>query len=726
MALDFPSSPTVGQVYASAGLQWVWDGAKWINASVGSLSINVQRFTAVGTNTYTPSANLVTAIVECQAGGGGGGGAAGATGTITVGGGGASGGFSRRTLTAAQVAAVGTTVPVTVGGGGSGGVGAAAGTAGGNSSFATLCVANGGAGGNVANAVAAAGAAPGVGDIAAAGEHGGAGWQGNASTSTTAVTYSGMGGSSHFGGGATCSVTVNGAVNGNSASNYGSGGSGAVAHNTTASGTGGAGSPGLVLITEFIGAPVAAAVGGGGGGAGLLAPSAVQVFTSSGTYTPSGPGVTLAIVECIGGGGAGGSANATGAGNLASGSGGGSGGYSRKIISAPTSQPITIGAGGLGASGVGNNGGDTSFGSVCVAHGGLGGPPATYGTSWGPGGAGGASGVGDIVVAGNAGNGGSYGVGGVEPASGGCSYLGGAATGPVPSINNYVVGVAASGYGSGGSGAFAWTGTGTAVGGNGSPGICIVTEYGTVAAFSTGDVKLTFKTTADPGWVMMNDGSVGNASSGATTLASATTQALFTLFYNNCADADVPIQTAAGAATTRAAQGTAAAAFAASCRLVLPKALGRALAGAGTGAGMTARPLGSAAGAETHTQTGAELLQHNHLISDPSHAHGVSDPGHVHSISDPSHTHTTYPLVSAWRSGSTFGVNNVVAYLVDELGVNVGVNAAYTGITQTNLAGAGIGVAGALTGINNTVVTGGSAPASIVQPTSYLNVMVSL
>ena len=141
---------------------------------------------------------------------------------------------------------------------------------------------------------------------------------------------------------------------------------------------------------------------------------------------------------------------------------------------------------------------------------------------------------------------------------------------------------------------------------------------------------------------------------------------------------------------------------------------------------MTARPLGSAAGAETHTQTGAELLQHNHLISDPSHAHGVSDPGHVHSISDPSHTHTTYPLVSAWRSGSTFGVNNVVAYLVDELGVNVGVNAAYTGITQTNLAGAGIGVAGALTGINNTVVTGGSAPASIVQPTSYLNVMVSL
>ena len=38
-------------------------------------------------------------------------------------------------------------------------------------------------------------------------------------------------------------------------------------------------------------------------------------------------------------------------------------------------------------------------------------------------------------------------------------------------------------------------------------------------AFTTGDVKQTFKTIADPGWVMMNDGSIGDGSSGATTRA---------------------------------------------------------------------------------------------------------------------------------------------------------------------------------------------------------------
>jgi hypothetical protein len=34
--------------------------------------------------------------------------------------------------------------------------------------------------------------------------------------------------------------------------------------------------------------------------------------------------------------------------------------------------------------------------------------------------------------------------------------------------------------------------------------------------FSTGDAKITLKTTADPGWLIMNDGTIGSASSGAT------------------------------------------------------------------------------------------------------------------------------------------------------------------------------------------------------------------
>jgi hypothetical protein len=29
-ALDFPSSPTLGQVYSAANKTWTWDGSKWI------------------------------------------------------------------------------------------------------------------------------------------------------------------------------------------------------------------------------------------------------------------------------------------------------------------------------------------------------------------------------------------------------------------------------------------------------------------------------------------------------------------------------------------------------------------------------------------------------------------------------------------------------------------------------------------------------------------------
>lgn len=128
--------------------------------------------------------------------------------------------------------------------------------------------------------------------------------------------------------------------------------------------------------------------------------------------------------------------------------------------------------------------------------------------------------------------------------------------------------------------------------------------------FTTGDVKLTMKTVADPGWVMMNDGSIGNAGSGATTRANADTEALFTLLWNNVDNAWAPVQDSAGSPIAR---GTSAAAdFAAGRRLVLPRTLGRALAVAGGGAGLTARALGQYVGSETHTLTTAELPSHTH------------------------------------------------------------------------------------------------------------------
>lgn len=130
------------------------------------------------------------------------------------------------------------------------------------------------------------------------------------------------------------------------------------------------------------------------------------------------------------------------------------------------------------------------------------------------------------------------------------------------------------------------------------------------AQFTTGDVKLTLKTTADAGWVVMNDGSIGSAGSSATTRANADTQALFTLIYNNTVDTDAPVSGGrSGNATTD---------FNNNKRLTLPKALGRALACYGTGSGLNAKRLGEILGVEDTV-----IGSHTHTASQVSHSHTV-------------------------------------------------------------------------------------------------------
>ena len=124
---------------------------------------------------------------------------------------------------------------------------------------------------------------------------------------------------------------------------------------------------------------------------------------------------------------------------------------------------------------------------------------------------------------------------------------------------------------------------------------------------TTGDEKLTIKTVADAGWVMEDDGSIGNASSSASNRANADTEALFTLLYNNMSDAECPVSSGRGA--------NAAADFAANKNLTIPLALGRTLAISGSGSGLTARTLGDTLGEETHVQSAAELGVHNHASS---------------------------------------------------------------------------------------------------------------
>jgi microcystin-dependent protein len=130
----------------------------------------------------------------------------------------------------------------------------------------------------------------------------------------------------------------------------------------------------------------------------------------------------------------------------------------------------------------------------------------------------------------------------------------------------------------------------------------------------------------------------------------------------------------------------------------LPDFRGRVSMGAGAGAGLTFRTLGSMGGAESVALTvgqmpvhahGASQGAHNHVLHDPTHGHGLSwsDPGHAHSLADPQHTHW---IVNCTGQGLTY-----------QQGAGSGVNIYNPlGGIATGAAGCGIGVYGAGTGIS--------------------------
>lgn len=84
---------------------------------------------------------------------------------------------------------------------------------------------------------------------------------------------------------------------------------------------------------------------------------------------------------------------------------------------------------------------------------------------------------------------------------------------------------------------------------------------------STGDFKQRAAASFPAGWVRANGGTIGNTGSGATR-ANADTLALFTLWWTDFTDADVPIQTSTGAVSTRGVSATAD--FAANKRMTVP------------------------------------------------------------------------------------------------------------------------------------------------------------
>jgi hypothetical protein len=246
-----------------------------------------------------------------------------------------------------------------------------------------------------------------------------------------------------------------------------------------------------VLTTSSAGVPSVTAISASNllatNAAGTIASRAFsinrQVFTSSGTYTPS-TGMLYCDVQIVGGGGGGGGTAATSATIVSAAGGGGAGGYAQGRFSAATIGVSTVTIGAAGAAGAaGNNsggtGGTSSVGALISATGGIGGGGGSATAfSLSSGGAGGVGSGGDFATTGQPGGWGfsAITVGTFElnlSGFGGSSFFGG---GAIQASNS--AGVAANSAGGGGSGASAANVSAAAqAGGAGFKGIVIVTEY---------------------------------------------------------------------------------------------------------------------------------------------------------------------------------------------------------------------------------------------------------
>ena len=127
--------------------------------------------------------------------------------------------------------------------------------------------------------------------------------------------------------------------------------------------------------------------------------------------------------------------------------------------------------------------------------------------------------------------------------------------------------------------------------------------------YITGQWVLTPDTTTPSGCVIPNGGTIGNASSGATTRANADTSDLFAFYWRLTNNTDYPIQDSAGAVTTRGA--SAAADFAANKRFPLPDI-------------QDGDALIAAVSSSVLTRSVGEVLAHTHSVTDPGHAHSYT------------------------------------------------------------------------------------------------------
>lgn len=191
-----------------------------------------------------------------------------------------------------------------------------------------------------------------------------------------------------------------------------------------------------------------------------------QIFTSSGTYTPT-TGMAYCRVQVQGGGNKGGGGSSSG---LPSGGGGGAGAYGESWLSSATvgsSQTITIGSG---------SGGTSSFGSLIICTGGSAGGTSTSCDTPGTGGTASGAQINIPGATGQPGCGKSTTSGmGLAGGNGAPSFFGGGGAGGISSSNSTGSDAVVFGAG-GGGGSLLVGGAGTVLGGAGKSGIIIVTE----------------------------------------------------------------------------------------------------------------------------------------------------------------------------------------------------------------------------------------------------------
>lgn len=208
------------------------------------------------------------------------------------------------------------------------------------------------------------------------------------------------------------------------------------------------------------------------------------IYTSSGSFAKaSWPGLRAIRIIAVGGGGAGAGAAAASATMNAYGTGGGSGAYAETFMltdSLAASTAVTVGAGGSATGSTGNNGSTSSFGSLVVAGGGIGGNIKATSTLGGyvPGGPGGVATAGQIRQGGSPGHAGAGANTLANGGNGGSSIFGGGGHAPATGAGSGAnAGSPGTAYGAGGGGAAVNGGGGARSGGAGAAGVVIVEIY---------------------------------------------------------------------------------------------------------------------------------------------------------------------------------------------------------------------------------------------------------